>query len=291
MAVKKIFQKDKDCVYVWCNEHYAKDLNIKPADIAGKTDFDFHPKAMAEKYCLDDQRVMETSKTEDIEEDYIASGEKFWVHTIKTAVLDKNGEVVGVLGIFWDTTEEREAQKVLEESEKSKKRFEDLVNNLNVGVYRNTPGPEGIFLEVNPAMIKMFDAESKEQLLDLSVNELYVDSSERKNFSDKLSKKGFVKNEELRLKTLKDRIFYASVSAVAKKDEKGQVFFDGAIEDISARKDAEERLKNKIEELEQMNKLMVGRELKMMELKKSLQQARLPVGKAQDKKQEEKNKK
>ena len=41
------------------------------------------------------------------------------------------------------------------------KKYEDLINNLSVGVYRNTPGPEGHFLEVNPAMISIFEADSK----------------------------------------------------------------------------------------------------------------------------------
>ncbi|KPJ49093.1 MAG: hypothetical protein AMJ41_03625, partial [candidate division Zixibacteria bacterium DG_27] len=47
---QKIFYKDRRSVYVSCNENYALDLKIKPEEIAGKTDYDFYPKELAEKY-------------------------------------------------------------------------------------------------------------------------------------------------------------------------------------------------------------------------------------------------
>jgi PAS domain-containing protein len=47
---QKIFFKDKNSVYISCNENYAQDLKIKPDEIAGRTDYDFYPKKLAEKY-------------------------------------------------------------------------------------------------------------------------------------------------------------------------------------------------------------------------------------------------
>ena len=47
---QKIFFKDKNSVYISCNENYARDLKIKAEEIAGKTDYDFYPKELAEKY-------------------------------------------------------------------------------------------------------------------------------------------------------------------------------------------------------------------------------------------------
>ncbi len=60
---QKIFSKDKNSVYVSCNKSYAHDLKIKPDEIVGKTDYDFHTKELAEKYRADDKRVMESGKT------------------------------------------------------------------------------------------------------------------------------------------------------------------------------------------------------------------------------------
>ncbi len=102
---QKVFYKDKNSVYVSCNENYAKDLKIKPDEIIGKTDFDFFPKVLAEKYRIDDNRIMESRKAEDMEEKYIMDGRECIVHTIKTPMKGEKGEIIGILGVFWDITE------------------------------------------------------------------------------------------------------------------------------------------------------------------------------------------
>jgi diguanylate cyclase (GGDEF)-like protein/PAS domain S-box-containing protein len=102
---QKIFSKDPNSVYVSCNENYAQDLNIKPNEITGKTDYDFFPKELAEKYRADDKRIMQSDKTEDMEEAYVQDGQEVFVHTVKTPIRDGDDNVVGILGIFWDITE------------------------------------------------------------------------------------------------------------------------------------------------------------------------------------------
>jgi len=81
-----IFYKDNDLVYVPCNENYAIVLNIKPEEIEGKTDYDFYPEALAEKYRADDKRILKSGRTEDIEEKYIKDGRELLVHTVKTPI-------------------------------------------------------------------------------------------------------------------------------------------------------------------------------------------------------------
>ena len=51
-------------------EELRRDPGIEPDEIAGKTDFDFYPRESAEKYREDDQRLMESGQTEEIEEQF-----------------------------------------------------------------------------------------------------------------------------------------------------------------------------------------------------------------------------
>jgi PAS domain S-box-containing protein len=114
---QKIFHKDRNSVYVSCNQNYARDLKIKPEEIKGKTDYEFFPKELAKKYRVDDKRIIASGKTEDIEEKYVQDGQEIWVHTAKTPIKDEKGNVIGILGIFWDITEQKRGEDALRKSE------------------------------------------------------------------------------------------------------------------------------------------------------------------------------
>lgn len=110
---QKIFYKDMNSVFISCNKNLADDLRIKPDEITGKTDYDFFPKELAEKYRADDKRLLELGKAEGIEEKYIQDGREVLVNTVKTPIFDDSGYVVGILGIFWDITQRKQAEDEL----------------------------------------------------------------------------------------------------------------------------------------------------------------------------------
>jgi PAS domain S-box-containing protein len=120
----KIFLKDKNSVYLSCNEHFSRDLKMRPAEIAGKTDYDFYPKELAEKFRADDRRIMETGKTGDTEEKFIQDGMEMIIHKVKAPVKDEEGRAIGILGIFWDITESKHAD---DELKKYREHLEKLV--------------------------------------------------------------------------------------------------------------------------------------------------------------------
>jgi PAS domain S-box-containing protein len=108
---QKMFAKDKNLVFISCNENFLHELGKTREQIIGKTDFDFFPHDLAAKYQADDKRIIETGVTEEIVERHIMDGKKVWVQVIKAPIRDDAGEVIGILGIFWDITEHKQAEE------------------------------------------------------------------------------------------------------------------------------------------------------------------------------------
>lgn len=132
-----------------------------------------------------------------------------------------------------------DAERALCQSEES---YRTLVENLNVGIYRNTGGSHGRFLQANPSIVKMFGYDSVEEFMKVKVSDLYQNPDERKLFIEELLKEGSVMDKELRLKRKDGIPIWGECSAKIQYDQGGAIkWIDGIIEDISERKRAEEK--------------------------------------------------
>ncbi|MHB8522086.1 MAG: PAS domain-containing hybrid sensor histidine kinase/response regulator [Limisphaerales bacterium] len=114
---QSVFRKDREGRFTFGNRTWCGTLGKPPGEFLGKTDFDFYPKDLAEKYRADDRRVMETGQPLDTVEAHTApSGAQMYVHVVKTPLCDAQGQVIGVQGIFWDETERWRAEQELRET-------------------------------------------------------------------------------------------------------------------------------------------------------------------------------
>jgi two-component system cell cycle sensor histidine kinase/response regulator CckA len=176
-----------------------------------------------------------------------------WLSWIHTAVLDENKNVVAIIGVARDITERKQVEDSLRESEE---KYASLANNLNVGIYRNIIGPNGKFIEANPAIVEMFGFNNREEFLTVRVSDLYKNKDDRKEYKTRILKEGSVRNHELQLRKKDGTAFIGSVSAVMVKDEKGEVkYSDGIIEDITERKQTEKTLRESEEKLVRSKKM------------------------------------
>ena len=161
----KLFVKNINSDYLSCNDHYARDLKIKPNEIVGKTDFDFFPREIAEKNLSDDKRIMDSGRGEEIEERYTPAGEGAFIRMAKTPIKDEKGNVTGILGIFWDMTGQKQAEEELKknlqvlEEEVTKGKIELQINNEQI--QKETAERKRLEEELRGSEVKWRTAETK----------------------------------------------------------------------------------------------------------------------------------
>ena len=98
---QNILRKDLQGRFTFANQQFCKMLGRRLEEIVGKTDFDFFPRELAEKYQRDDRRVMQTGKPyETVEEHQPPGREKIYVQVVKTPLYGADGSDYGPAGHF-----------------------------------------------------------------------------------------------------------------------------------------------------------------------------------------------
>ena len=114
-----VTRKDVDGRITYVNQAFCDLLSMPADDILGKTDHDFFPTELADKYRRDDKWVIETGNIfEDVEENR-SDGQRRFMELRKAPVRDADGEIVGTQTIFWDVTQRKLAQEALLEAKES----------------------------------------------------------------------------------------------------------------------------------------------------------------------------
>jgi PAS domain S-box-containing protein len=145
-----------------------------------------------------------------------------------------------------EVAERRRAEAALRESEE---RFRSLFENATIGLYRSTE--QGRLLMANPALLDMLGCESLEEASKIDVaTELYVESGFREQLRERIERGGVVEGLESHWRRCDGRIITVRESAKALRDGAGKVlFYEGYVEDITARKEAEAELRRLNREL------------------------------------------
>ncbi|HLX95084.1 MAG TPA: PAS domain-containing protein [Verrucomicrobiae bacterium] len=141
MLLRTLIDNLPDCIYakdaagrkILANPADLKNLNCKTeAEAIGKTDFDFFPRDIAEKFFADDQRVIEGHPVINREEYFLdPEDRKHWLLTSKLPMRDQNGTIAGLVGIGRNITEQKEAEDALRESEARLRQFTTQLERSN----------------------------------------------------------------------------------------------------------------------------------------------------------------
>jgi PAS domain S-box-containing protein len=106
-----IFVKDTESRFVTTNAFHLRSLGARTLDaVVGKTDFDFFPSPLARQYYEDEQAVMKSGQPLIDREEMMLDPQKreVWLLTSKIPLRDKQGAIVGIVGLSRDITSRKQ---------------------------------------------------------------------------------------------------------------------------------------------------------------------------------------
>ncbi len=112
-----VFIKDKHSRVILSNQAHAQTIGAAtPDEVVGKTDFEFLPRDLAEKFYADEQALLASGQPFNGEEASVdmSTGEPRWLRTTKVPLHDPDGRIIGLAGINRDITERKHWEARLE---------------------------------------------------------------------------------------------------------------------------------------------------------------------------------
>ena len=230
--------KDVNGVYISCNKRFEDFFGAKEKDIINKTDYDFVDKKLADFFKEHDIEAMNSKKPlSNFEEIPFANdGHKEYLQTIKSKVIDSNGNIIGILGIGRDLTELKNKELKLIEQQKE---LESIFNTTKDGLA--IVDMKTNFVKVNKAYCEITGL-SEEELLQTSSLALMGDQNKEeivKDSNDKIIAEGFRDNIE-RIYLTKNGKIDITLSASLMPDKKHILL---SMKDITKNKLFEEQSK------------------------------------------------
>jgi PAS domain S-box-containing protein len=161
---------------------------------------------------------------------------------------DSEGAVVGAIESIRDTTERKQTEHALRESEQ---KYRNIIEHAVEGIFQATA--DGRYLSVNPAFARMCGFSSPEEMIgeitDIA-RQLYVDPEDRARIKRLYDDPGFAKGFEAQFRRKDGGLIWVSITARSVRDESSALLcYEGTIQDITERKKAELEVQTHREQL------------------------------------------
>jgi PAS domain S-box-containing protein len=133
-APMRVFWKDRDLRYLGCNPAFARDAGkTRPEELIGRDDFEMAWAEQADLYRADDRAVMTSgvSRLSYDEPQTTPDGKTIWLRTSKVPLLNGDRQTIGIVGIYEDITDRKQAEIALREREEI---FSTVVNRSVEGI-------------------------------------------------------------------------------------------------------------------------------------------------------------
>ncbi len=247
-----IYFKDTDSRFIRINRSQANFLGISQAeDAIGKTDIDFQPGPLSQKFFAEEQKMMHFREPiiDRIEYNPTPDGRPRWLSATKAPIYGKNSRIIGMVGISRDVTGRIRMEEELRLSEE---RFAKAFRASGDAISISTLA-EGRMIDINNAHTRIFGY-SREEVIGQTAYELniYADPLSRDRLRTILEKKGEVHNLELKARRKSGELFDGLFSAEV-VNVQGELCIIGTVRDITPQKQAAAALQAYARELERSN--------------------------------------
>lgn len=169
-----VFWKDTHSRYLGCNAEFAGLVGLgSPMEIVGLTDHDLPwPTPEAERLRGDDRRVIydRESLLHKVDSRQLPDGSTIWVDTSKVPILDAQGNVTGLVGIYADITKRLSDEKLLRETREHLDLAIDAMDSAVVLYDR-----EERFVFSNPQYREMYGIHEDSHLVGVSYLDILTD--------------------------------------------------------------------------------------------------------------------
>lgn len=240
-----ILRKNVQGEFTFVNKNFCKLLGKDYNQVIRKTDFDFYPRELAQKYRLDDENVMNSKAPLTLNEvNENAKGDKRYVHVIKTPLFEPDNpyEVMGIQCIFWDETLRIEAELQFQFQKNLLQRLLDMSDDC---IYFKDL--DSRFIRVSRAMLRHFGLSDEEQMIGKRDSDFFLAEHADKAFKaeQEIIRTGKPLVKEIEKETWPDgHQTYALTNKAPLLDDKGKTIGTfGISKDITRLIQAEEALK------------------------------------------------
>ncbi len=263
-----IYRKDTQGKFTFGNKHFCNFMGMSLDQLVGKSDFDFFAPELAEKYRRDDWHVLETGQPVAVVEDVQHPGrEPMIIQTVKTPLHDASGRIVGLQGMFFDITKQRQMEENVRASEAL---YHSLVETIPQNIFRKDL--QGHYTFVNRQFCKTLGKTREEVIGKTIASFLPANLAKIREEADRQvieTKKPFETIEESKFS---GEMGYNQVVKIPIFDAEGNVIgLQGMFWDITAQKMAAERIRKANTELARSRKEL---HIKNLELEDDLKMAR-----------------